>query len=146
VTVRPMEVLDVDSVAALITQLGYPSKPQDIARRFPRIDGRDDQALLVADDGTSVVGWMHVGAHPYLESDGSAEILGLVVAEGQRSRGVGAALVSAAELWAAEHGCQVLRVRSRITRDRAHAFYERAGFERIKTQHCFQKIIRGPSA
>jgi GNAT superfamily N-acetyltransferase len=133
---------DVERVAILLTQLGYPSTPQDIVRRFSRIDGRDDQALFVADDGKSVVGWMHVGAHPYLESDESAEILGLVVAEGQRSRGIGAALVSAAERWAAQHGCQVIRVRSRITRDRAHAFYERGGFERIKTQHCFQKILR----
>jgi len=136
-----MERRDVDGVADLVTQLGYPSTPRDIARRFERIDGRDDQALLVADDGSAVVGWMHVGSHPYLESDDSAEILGLVVAEGQRSRGVGAALVGAAETWAAERGCQVIRVRSRITRDRAHAFYERGGFERIKTQYCFQKTL-----
>lgn len=141
--IRMMEGGDVDRVADLLTQLGYPSTPQQIARRFTRIDGRDDQALLVADDGNGVVGWMHVGAHPYLESDDSGEILGLVVADGQRSRGIGAALVGAAETWATEHGCQVLRVRSRITRDRAHAFYERGGFERIKTQHCFQKVIRG---
>lgn len=139
--IRLMEARDVDRIADLLTQLGYPSTPLQIARRFTRIDGRDDQALLVADDGSAVVGWMHVGAHPYLESDESAEILGLVVAEGQRSRGVGAALVSAAERWAVEHGCDVIRVRSRITRDRAHAFYERAGFERIKTQHCFQKML-----
>jgi len=136
-----MERRDVDGVADLVTQLGYPSTPRDIARRFERIDGRDDQALLVADDGSAVVGWMHVGSHPYLESDDSAEILGLVVAEGQRSRGVGGALVGAAETWAAERGCQVIRVRSRITRDRAHAFYERGGFERIKTQYCFQKTL-----
>jgi GNAT superfamily N-acetyltransferase len=139
--IRTMEGRDVDRVADLLTQLGYPSTPQQIARRFTGIDGRADQALLVADDGTGVVGWMHVGAHPYLESDDSAEILGLVVADGQRSRGIGAALVSAAETWATEHGCQVLRVRSRITRDRAHAFYERGGFERIKSQHCFQKHL-----
>jgi GNAT superfamily N-acetyltransferase len=141
-----MERRDVAPVADLLTQLGYPSTAEAIARRFTRIDGRNDQALLVADDGTAVVGWMHVGTRPYLESDESADILGLVVAEGQRSRGIGAALVTAAETWAVEHGCQMIRVWSRITRDRAHAFYERGGFERIKTQYCFQKIIRGSSA
>ena len=132
---------DVERVADLLTQLGYPSTPDDIARRFTRLDGRDDQALLVADEGGAVVGWMHVGAHPYLESDESAEILGLVVADGQRSQGIGAALVAAAERWAVQHGCQAIRVRSRTTRDRAHAFYERGGFERVKTQHCFQKSL-----
>lgn len=139
--IRPMQTGDVDPVADLMTQLGYPSTPRDIARRFTTIDGRDDQALLVADNGTAVVGWMHLGAQASLESDEWAEILGLVVAEGQRSRGIGAALVAAAEKWAAQHGYQMLRVRSRITRDRAHAFYERGGFERIKTQHCFQKRV-----
>lgn len=142
--IRMMETRDVDRVAGLLTELGYPSTPQQIARRFTRIDGRADQALLVADDGRAVVGWMHVGTHPYLESDESAEILGLVVADGQRSRGVGTALVRAAEKWAVEHGCEAIRVRSRITRDRAHAFYERGGFERIKTQHCFQKMLPVP--
>jgi GNAT superfamily N-acetyltransferase len=139
--IRPMQTRDVEHVADLMTQLGYPSTPDAIARRFTRIEGRADQALLVADSGTAVVGWMHIGALPYLECDESAEILGLVVAEGQRGHGIGTALVSAAETWASEQGCHVLRVRSRITRDRAHAFYERGGFQRIKTQHCFQKML-----
>jgi GNAT superfamily N-acetyltransferase len=143
--IRMMDGRDVDRVADLLTELGYPSTAEQIARRFTHIDGRPDQALLVADDGSGVVGWMHVGAHPFLESDESAEILGLVVADGQRSRGIGAALVAAAETWATEHGCQVLRVRSRVTRDRAHVFYERGGFERIKTQHCFQKTLGSQS-
>ena len=139
--IRTMEARDIDRVTELLTQLGYPSTPQQIARRFTRIDGRNDQVLLVAADGNGVVGWMHVGTRPYLESDASAEILGLVVADGQRSRGIGAALVNAAEALAVEHQCPVIRVWSRITRDRAHAFYERGGFERVKTQHCFQKAL-----
>ena len=130
---------DVDRVADLVTQLGYPASAADIARRFTRFDGRTDQALLVADDRGEVVGWMQVVAYPYLESDESAEIRGLVVADSHRGRGIGAALISAAEAWAAQHGCQTLRVRSNITRGRAHAFYERHGFERVKTQHCLQK-------
>jgi len=139
--IRMMGGEDVDRVADLLTQLGYPATAQQVARRCTLFDGRGDQALLVADDGNGVVGWMHVGAHPSLESDESIEILGLVVADGQRSRGIGAALVSAAESWALERGCRVIRVRSRVTRDRAHAFYERGGFQRIKTQHCFEKQI-----
>jgi GNAT superfamily N-acetyltransferase len=132
---------DADAVAALTGELGYPATPADIIRRFARIDGRPDQIALVAEDGGVPVGWIHVARHPYLESDSTAEILGLVVGDGHRSRGVGRLLVEAGERWARGAGCAALRVRSRVTRDRAHAFYERQGFRRIKTQHAFEKPL-----
>ena len=135
-----MNTSDVDRVADLLTQLGYPTTVAEIARRFDRID-REQNALLVADDGGIALAWIHVALHPYLESEATAEIVGLVVADGHRSRGIGKALVDAAESWAAAKGCGALRVRSRIARERAHAFYERAGFQRIKTQHCFEKPL-----
>ncbi len=132
---------DADSVAQLMTQLGYPSTSQQIAQRFARIDGQSNQALFVAEDEGQVVASVHVAANPYLENDASAEILGLVVADEYRSRGVGKALVSAAEAWAAALGCGMLRVRSNTIRTRAHAFYDRAGFQRVKTQLCFEKRL-----
>jgi GNAT superfamily N-acetyltransferase len=141
VVIRPMRADDVDRVANLLTQLGYPATGPEIARRFERIGGERNQALLIADEAGTAIAWMHVAVHPYLESDTTAEIVGLVVADGHRSRGIGKALVDAAESWAAAQGCRMLRVRSRIVRERAHAFYERAGFQRIKTQHCFEKRI-----
>jgi GNAT superfamily N-acetyltransferase len=136
-----MAASDADRVAHLMTQLGYPSTSQQIAQRFERIDGQSNQALFVADDEGQVVASVHVAANPYLENDASAEILGLVVADGHRSQGVGKALVSAAEAWAEKLGCGVLRVRSNTIRTRAHGFYDRAGFERVKTQLCFEKRL-----
>jgi GNAT superfamily N-acetyltransferase len=136
-----MTASDIDRIAALTTELGYPSTGVDIARRFERIIGRTDQTVLVAEESGTAVGWLHVAIHPYLELDLSAEILGLVVGETYRSRGIGEALVEAAEAWARGHACAILRVRSRVARERAHAFYERYGFARVKTQHCFEKPI-----
>ena len=94
---------DADRVAELVTQLGYPATARDIERRFSTLAGREDQALLIADDASEVVGWMQVVAYPYLETDESAEIRGLVVADGHRSRGIGSALVSAARLHWVSH-------------------------------------------
>ncbi len=136
-----MVATDADRVADLLTQLGYPATTRQIAQRFERLEGERNQTLLVADEGGHAVAWIHVGANPYLECDASAEILGLVVADGYRSMGIGKALVDAAESWASSQGCGLLRVRSRITRERAHAFYERGGFQRVKTQHCFEKSL-----
>jgi GNAT superfamily N-acetyltransferase len=135
-----MQASDVERVADLLTQLGYPTTGSSVATRFARIDA-EQNALLVADESGTAKAWIHVAVHPYLESDDTAEIVGLVVADGHRSRGIGTSLVGAAESWAAGKGCRALRVRSRIVRERAHAFYQRAGFERIKTQHCFEKAL-----
>jgi len=132
---------DADRVADLITQLGYPATGPQIARRFERINGQSNQILLVAEEEGQAVAWIHLAAHPYLESDACAEILGFVVADGFRSRGIGKALVTSAEAWASALGCGMLRVRSRIVRERAHAFYEGNGFRRVKTQHCFEKDL-----
>src|SRR5437867_11196284 len=132
--IRQMQPHDVERVANLVTELGYPATAVDIARRFERIDGCDNQILLVADADGEAVAWIHVAAHAYLEHDASAEILGLVVTDQQRGGGIGTALVGAAESWALRQGCGLLRVRSRVIRERAHAFYERHGFQRIKTQ------------
>jgi len=139
--IRRMVAADADPVADLLTQLGYPSTGKQIAKRFDRIDGQSNQILLVADEEGQPIAWIHVAAYPYLENDASAEILGLVVADGHRSRGIGKALVTSAEAWASALGCGMLRVRSRIHRDRAHAFYEGNGFARVKTQHCFEKKL-----
>jgi GNAT superfamily N-acetyltransferase len=132
---------DAERVAALTSELGYPSSVEQIARRFARINGQPHQIVFVAEDADRVIGWLHVAVHHCLESDPFAELLGLVVAEGQRGRGVGGALVSTAEAWARAHHCATIRVRSRVARERAHAFYEREGFSRVKTQHCFEKAI-----
>jgi GNAT superfamily N-acetyltransferase len=136
-----MTASDVEQVAALTSELGYPSNPDQISRRFARIDGQRDQIVLIAEEAGVPVAWLHVGVHPCLEADSFAEILGLVVMEDCRGRGVGRALVDAAAEWARAHGCNVLRVRSRLARERAHAFYERNGFRRVKTQHCFEKGV-----
>src|SRR4051794_7369679 len=104
--IRRMQTRDIDRVAMLMTQLGYPATALDVARRFERIDGRENQILLVADADAGAIGWIHVAMHPYLECDASAEILGLVVADDQRGHGIGTALVKAGESWAAGHGCR----------------------------------------
>jgi GNAT superfamily N-acetyltransferase len=52
----------------------------------------------------------------------------LIVGHDARHRGVGRALVAAAERWAGERGCQRLSVNTGLDRDDAHAFYGRLGY------------------
>ena len=70
-----------------------------------------------------------------------SEIRAATLGDVPRSGGVGKDLLEAAERWAREHGCRTMTVRSRITRERAHRFYEREGYRRVKTSHVFGKPL-----
>ena len=140
VAVRPMRPDDAAEVAELTTQLGYPSGRSDIERRLAGIDGNDD-ALLVAELDGAVVGWIHMRVVRLLEIDTLAEIWGLVVDEDARGRGVGAALIAAGERWAAERGMAAIQVRSNVVRERAHRFYQREGYEVVKTSFTMRKAL-----
>jgi len=137
--IRPMTAADAPLVADLTTQLGYPSTAEEAAERLATLAGRD--AALVADAEGRVVGWVHVILVTSLVSDLKADIGGLVVDEDHRSSGIGAALLAAAEAWARDQGASRMLVRSRIARERAHQFYERKGYELIKTSHVFEKSL-----
>jgi GNAT superfamily N-acetyltransferase len=135
--VRDAELRDVEAIAALAGELGYPTTSDAMARRLAALGGRD--AVLVADDGGACVGWIHVSVIDSLETDRHAEIRGLVVASTHRSAGIGAALVRAAEEWARRRELGRVRVRSNVMRERTHRFYERLGYRAVKSQKVFDK-------
>ena len=145
--VRPAESSDCDDLARLSTQLGYPMTAGEAAARLAEIAEHADHALLVAVAGAEkrLAAWLQVSLPRIFESPRQAEIAGLVVDEEHRGRGIGPALLRAAEDWARERGCTVLRVRSNVVRERAHGFYRREGFGEIKTQRVFEKKL-GPPA
>src|SRR5882672_1560877 len=99
-TVRPAEAADVDAIAFLCGQLGYPSTAEDIERRLAEaVDGPGAAVLVAASRQDVVIGWVHVRALHLLTRDACAEIGGLVVDEGRRGRGIGGRLMAAAEDW-----------------------------------------------
>ena len=87
-----------------------------------------------------MVGWVHVHERRLLEEDGTAEVLGLGVEEGERGTGVGRRLLDEAEGWAAAASCTEMRVPSNVVRRETHRFYQNAI---AKTQHAFRKELSG---
>jgi GNAT superfamily N-acetyltransferase len=135
---------DAAALADLATQLGYPSTAKDITRRLGLLDGDTLRRVFVAEVGGAVVGWVDVFARRMLLADGMAEVNGLVVGDDQRGRGIGVQLMEAAETWATSMGCEMMRVRSNVIRERAHRFYtERLGYEVVKQQMVFGKTLEG---
>ena len=138
---RRARASDSPSIARLCAELGYPTAGEAIAARLQHLDGAGDHLVVVGLLDDEVVGWLHAAVTRALEYEPCAEILGLVVDAAARSRGVGAALVAEAEAWARGLGLREMRVRSRDTRERAHRFYQRAGYAVWKRQVVFRKSL-----
>lgn len=140
--IRPAEVKDLQELALLSGQLGYPTTASQMAARLKRVLKDPDHAVLVGvNEEDKVIAWVHVRLAPTLILDREAEIDGIVVREDQRGRGLGERLLRQAEEWANRRACKALRLRTNVTRRRAHRFYQRLGFERVKTSHLYRKAL-----
>jgi GNAT superfamily N-acetyltransferase len=102
---------------------------------------RNDETVLVGHESGVVIGWIHGAEQRFLEADVRCELLGLVVDQGHRRKGVGQQLVRAVEWWARNRGIKEVSVRSNIVRPESHPFYERLGYGRTKTQHVYRKQL-----
>ncbi|MEV0950805.1 GNAT family N-acetyltransferase [Promicromonospora sp. NPDC050249] len=129
--------VDAPAIAPLLGQLGYPSTAEDVAARFARLAGSENDVAWLAvdpggDDAEAVIGF---GAGhlfwPYELDAPLAELTALVVAESNRGTGAGRALVTTFEEWATAAGAVRATVSSAVRRTGAHAFYERLGYEQL---------------
>ncbi len=146
-TLRPARSGDAAELARLSAQLGYPQQAVEFERRLRRLLISADHRIVVAtESGTSVeggrlLGFIAIERRLTLELGERVEIVGLVVDDSARRRGIGQALVRTAEDWARTIGVGDVAVRSNVVRDESHPFYERNGFERTKTQHVYRKRL-----
>jgi GNAT superfamily N-acetyltransferase len=133
---------DYPRMAELAGQLGYSSTPDDIARRLAGFITTGEHVVFVAQlAGGTIAGWIGAFVYRCVEADARVEISGLVVDERYRSQAVGRVLLDRAEKWAREKGFRATSLRSNVIRERAHAFYERLGYEHTKTQKSFRKKL-----
>lgn len=144
--VRTAALADAASIAELSGQLGYPATPEQVAERLRRLEGNTEHVVYLAElrEGPAagkVIGWVHVHECRFVESEPCAEVSGLVIADGHRSRGAGRLLMQHAEQWARARALGAVLLRSNVVRAGAHAFYEKLGYQTIKTQKVFRKIF-----
>jgi predicted N-acetyltransferase YhbS len=141
IAIRAYTDRDLIALAALTTELGYPTSTEEMSQRMARIKPRDDFATFVAEAAGHVVGMIGVCMRPSYEHNVlSGQILALAVSESARKRGVGARLVKEAEAWLASRKAARVVVNSAARRADAHAFYARLGYR--ETGRRFVKFLR----
>lgn len=141
IVIRTMVPSDATDAAELSAELGYPVAPDVMEARLRQFAGMEHHAMFAATSNGRVVGWIDVGIVHHLQSGSSGEIGGLIVARAYQGRGIGAKLVNAAEEWIRSQNITKVVVRSRVTREGAHAFYLRQKFSRLKTSAVFEKTL-----
>jgi GNAT superfamily N-acetyltransferase len=133
--IREASLDDASSLAALVTQLGYPATSNEISERLAYWLPDPMSVILVAEADERVVGSLSLHAIPYLERTGRwARIESLVVDESARGTGTGRALIAAAEQTARRWDCLTMEVTSLRSRADAHAFYRHLGFSDVCDQ------------
>lgn len=127
--IRTGEMADSGAIAALLTDLGYPTTAAQVAASLPRQLTHPDAALLVAVENEAVIGVMALNFIPQLALAGDfCRISYFCVASEARSQGVGAALEAAACDLARTRGCDRMEVHCHSRREQAHRFYYRQGY------------------
>ncbi len=102
------------------------------------------EAVLVARDGGRVVGFAELAVRRFAEgcaTDRVGYLEGWYVEETFRRRGVGRALVSAAEKWARQQGCRELASDASADNEVSVRAHLGCGFEDAGTVRCFRKRL-----
>jgi len=131
VTIRRAELSDRDAIAGCLAALGYSASPTLVSGKLASLETSSaDTAFVAVDPAAGIVGVVSVHVLPLFHAPGNlGRVTALVVLKSHRVRGIGRALMAAAETFAWEHECQRVEVTSGDHREDAHAFYARLGYQ-----------------
>jgi len=105
-------------------------------KTFADVFGRDDTLVLVAEDGSDLVGYLLASTHAtFFANAPVAWVEEIMVAESARRSGVATALMARAEVWAREQGTAYISLATR----RAANFYDALGYE--ESAVFFRKLL-----
>ena len=146
VEVRPLGRGEVAAAVAVLIggALGPPAErpddPDAYWRAAEETAARGGAVLVATEDG-AVVGLCQVIVMRHFQHAGGlcAELESVHVREDRRGRGIGGALLQAAEVLARERGCYRVQLTSNLARADAHRFYEAHGFR--PTHRGFKKVL-----
>jgi ribosomal protein S18 acetylase RimI-like enzyme len=142
-TIRHAQLGDAAVLAQLMCELGYETTKSEMQMRMEKIATDERYRTFVAVRGGTVCGMIGTLTCPsYEHNDTSGRILALVTSRMTRHRGIGRALIAAAERDFAQRGIKRIAVNTRLSRQDAHKFYEALGYERNGWRFVKQLPVR----
>lgn len=130
---------DLPGVVALLQQMSLDQPREDVSepldeayyRAFAEIEASPGQRLLVLKAGGRILGTASLTIVPNLSYRGRPHAIvdNVIVADGERGKGDGEALMRFCIDQAQATGCTRLSLTTDLRRTDAHRFYERLGFE-----------------
>jgi ribosomal protein S18 acetylase RimI-like enzyme len=142
-TIRVAEMNDAAALAELMCELGYETTKLEMQTRMARIAADERYRTFVAVRDGKVCGMIGtLTCLSYEHNDPSGRILALAILSTMRRRGIGRALIAAAEEDFAHRGIKRVALNTRLTREDAHKFYESLGYERNGWRFVKQLSVR----
>jgi ribosomal protein S18 acetylase RimI-like enzyme len=142
-TIRVAEMNDAAALAELMCELGYETTKLEMQTRMARIAADERYRTFVAVRDRKVYGMIGtLTCLSYEHNDPSGRILALAILSTMRRRGIGRALIAAAEEDFAQRGIKRVALNTRLTREDAHKFYESLGYERNGWRFVKQLSVR----
>ncbi|MBA2403912.1 MAG: GNAT family N-acetyltransferase [Bdellovibrionales bacterium] len=140
-TVEKMQIEHLADVLSLSSELGYPGILEELQTRFEILNALKNHALFISSSSRGTNGFIHLEAVDDLIEERKVEIKALIVSEKERNSGIGHELIKSAIEWAKMYGVHTIYLNCNTLRNRAHSFYEREGFKKVKTSHFFEMKI-----
>ena len=142
-TIRVAEMNDAAALAHLMCELGYETTKSEMQMRMERIATNECYRTFVAVLDGKVCGMIGTLTCPsYEHNDPSGRILALAILSTMRRRGIGRALIAAAEKDFAQRAIRRVALDTRLAREDAHKFYESLGYERNGWRFVKQLSVR----
>lgn len=142
---RPVEPAD-DAVWLRLREALWPNSLHDHRREIAAHFATQPEAFacLVAEVAEEIVGFAEVGLRAYAEDCLTSPVgylEGIYVEETHRKRGVGRALVDAAEQWARARGCTEMASDRELANEASGVFHAALGYQEVERIVCFKKLL-----
>lgn len=141
VLIREIAVEDFKHIYLLNKELGYEYKLEKVATRIKHILENTKDIILVAEYNNEVIGYIHGTPYESLRFDSIVNLLGFVVEERYRNKGIGNILIESLEYRVKKMGFSGIRLLSGCNRINAHKFYENHGYSVNRIQKKFIKLF-----
>jgi len=153
--IRPAQHADLSQLAALCVLLWPEGSVEEHRAELATslatgMNGTLPAAVFVAhDDAGALIGFLEVGLRSHADGCDTAQPVGFIegwfVLEQHRGRGVGRALMHAAEDWSRACGCLEIASDALIDNSPSHHAHRALGFEVVDRCVHFRKPLRPPS-